>query len=219
MRLLWVLLIAAVCLLAIPTATRQDASVGITLTAPTHHRHHCRHRHHRRCHRHHRLIRPLPAPPIPEPLWPWPQPAGSYPAPFDFGDPSGTYTFNCGADPAVGATINLCRNGTVAGVYLDDTTSNLPYWVTQATAKYPLVIVGQAPNGPCLATGTAICAQEWYPYDCRFEPGAWGPIRPARAYILQWFFAWPGCGPPTAAERSALLSDIQALHPLYIFTY
>lgn len=157
-------------------------------------------------------------PPPPGPSWPWPQPAGNYPVPVMF-DPSGYYSLNCGTDFSVGATINLCHNGQVAGVYLDDTTPNLPAWVRTADAKYSLVVVGQAYGGPCDATGQAFCALEFYPYDCRYPPGQWGPIPPATAYIIQWGFAWPGCGPPTSAERAALLAQVQALHPRLILAY
>lgn len=147
------------------------------------------------------------------PLWAAPEPAGStWPAPA-FTDPSGFYTFDCGADESVGATVNLCHDGQVAGVYLDDTTPDLSAWIALADAKYQLVVVGQATNGPCEATGQAFCAREFYPFDCRFPVGSWGPIPPAVAYIGQRWYAWPGCGPPTPSEQQQLAAMLEAKHP------
>ena len=153
--------------------------------------------------------------------WGAPEPAGTpSPAP-SFVDPTGYYTFDCGTDVSVGATLNFCHDGQVAGVYIDDTTPNIATSIAAATAKYSFVVVGQAPDGPCAAAGNpqVLCAREWYPYDCRAAPGAWGPIPPAQAYIGQALYAWPGCGPPTPAERQQLLADLEALHPRLLLLY
>ena len=170
-------------------------------------------------HRHAHQARKPPSRTTTSDDWGAPEPAGSWPAPH-LVDPTGYYTFDCGTDVSVGATINLCHpSGVVAGVYEDDTTPDLAAWVAKADAKYSLVVVGQAPDGPCEASGQAFCALEVYPFDCRYPPGAWGPIPRAQAYITQKSYGWPGCGPPTPTEAAQLLSDVEALHPRLLLTY
>ena len=213
------LFLLAVISMALPNSTGRitggEQSITITVHHHHHHRYRCRKHRHRRCRKRHHKKTIVPK----VPKWPWPEPAGNWTQPTDFSYSTGGFTFNCGTDASVGATVNFCKNGAVAGVYIDDTTPDVAHWVGLAVVKYKLVVVGQAPNGPCAAQGDAICAQEWYPYDCRFPPGTWGPIPAAKAYIIQWWYAWPGCGPPTPIERAALLSDVEALKPILILGY
>lgn len=117
----------------------------------------------------------------------------------------------CAATIAItGSTVTV--NGHLNGTYVDDTTPNR----CEVAASTPgLVIVAEAPTfqAPC---PTGLNVREWYPYDCRFFPGAWGPIPNSRAYILQDRFAWPGCPPPTSRQRHRLLLSALKHHPTLI---
>jgi hypothetical protein len=158
----------------------------------------------------------IPAPPPDPNLWPAPGPVDpSAPQP-QLVDPIGTYTF-CGADSL--GLLAVCQGGNVVSAYVDDTDPNRDQNIAAAVNRYGWMIAGQAPEGPCPSQSGVICAREWYPFDCRYAPGTWGPLPSADAYIVQWWFAWPGCGPPTPAERESLLAKVEALHPELILLY
>jgi hypothetical protein len=159
----------------------------------------------------------IPAP-SPDPnLWPAPGPQDpSAPQP-QLVDPTGVLTF-CGYDQY--GLLEVCEGASVAGAYVDDTDPNRDADIATAAAHYSLVIAAQAPEGPCPYTQPeVVCAREWYPFDCRYPPGEWGPIPVASAYIVQWWFAWEGCGAPTSSERQSLLAQVEALHPRLVLLY
>lgn len=82
----------------------------------------------------------------------------------------------------------------------------------------PLVIAGIAPSGGPSCPG-AVNVREWFPFDCRYPPGTWGPVPKAAGYILQGTFAWAGCKPPTMAERRGLLKRAEGWHPRLVLWY
>lgn len=165
----------------------------------------------------HPIVIPAPAP---DPnLWPAPGPPDPAAPQPQLTDPTGHYTF-CGSNTRL---VLVCVGTTVVGAYVDDTDPTRAADVALASQTYGFVIAALAPNDdPCsqFTEPGVLCAREWYPYDCRYLPGTWGPLPQGQsAYIVQWNFAWPGCGPPTVVERQTLLSEVQALHPQLILLY
>ena len=103
-------------------------------------------------------------------------------------DPSRQLQIYCGFD-GVASAPQVCRAGRVIGVYLDDTTPRLPYWIGVARSRYSYVLVARAPSQRgCPWTGV-ICLDEFYAYNCRH---VWRRVpRPPRAegLIVQSSFA------------------------------
>ena len=123
----------------------------------------------------------------------------------------------CSAALAVhGETITLF--GQPVGRYVDDTTPGQCQVVSQLAGQGDLVVAGVAPSGGGACPG-AVDAREWYPFDCRYPPGAWGPVPEASAYILQARFAWPGCRPPSPGQRARLFRAAERWHPALILWY
>lgn len=111
-------------------------------------------------------------------------------------------------DPATTAT--AVRDGIAWGLYVDDQTPNRCAVVSSDRARgWHRVIFGVAAGSSRGCPG-AINAQEFYPYDCRYFPGAWGPFPNSTVVILQRRFAWPGCHPPSFSQRARLWREAVA---------
>ncbi len=146
-------------------------------------------------------------------------------------DTSGRLVINCGFDGPVSAP-EICRNGQVIGVYIDDTTPMLNYWLGLAVAKYSapgdIVLVGVSPAHPKWSYAPpALACHEFYPEN------AGRPIRVMeltfprhrKCYIVQhlygglatqWGAPWR---PPTQAQWKANLAQARHEHPRVILGF
>lgn len=117
---------------------------------------------------------------------------------------------------------NVTRSGRIVGVYIDDTTSNIGYWIHKSTNLFPTVLVSIAMGGkrPSVPVPGVIYLQEWYPYHSGFPLSAWGPIPRSEGYIIQWRYpGFHGTTPPTRWQRLKLLAQVLRMRPKYIFLY
>lgn len=133
-------------------------------------------------------------------------------------DPSHRYVIGCGFDPATSAP-EVCdesAGGVAVGVYVDDTTPLILHWITLAVARYPLVLVGEAPgqwqSPPYCSLPRVLCLREWYPYESGAPAASWGPMPPARGYILQKRFSFTG-QPVQRWQTNLLLREARAMRP------
>ena len=146
-------------------------------------------------------------------------------------DVSGQLTIGCGFDATVSAP-EVCRAGRVIGVYLDDTTPNLKYWLGLAVAKYPdgTVIVAEAPNTPTWRFGPrppVLNCHEWYPTNEGIPIRLAEKVFPKRrwCYIIQRFYGglatqWGApWRPPSAAQAAFNLRQAQRQHPRLILAF
>ena len=146
----------------------------------------------------------------------------SSPAPV-LRDLSGRYVIGCGFDVSVSAP-EVCVGVRVVGLYLDDSTPRLPYWVALAVAKYSFVIVAEGPGqwtAPAYCSlPQVLCAREWYVYGDGYPSSDWGPMPKARAYILQYRFrGFANRGAPTRRQFQRLLAQARRFHPSLILLY
>lgn len=108
----------------------------------------------------------------------------------------------------------VCRDGKPFGVYLDDSTPNLPFWISKAQARYLWVLVSRPP-GAWSCPWNVRCVHEYYPFDCH---RAWR-LRSAVRYVVQWRYAWPGCAPPSPQQAAHALLDVLKLNPELVMVY
>lgn len=130
----------------------------------------------------------------------------------------GGLKIGCGFDGALSAP-EVCRGAAVVGVYLDDTTPNLRYWVQQAVAAFPhgIVLVAVAPGQAGVRyrpSPPVINLYEAYPFGAGVRPSAFFPLPRYPGYIMQWAYRTP-----TLRQRYWLLGRVLAKHPRYIFFY
>ena len=124
---------------------------------------------------------------------------------------------NTGYDPNSTGTVTLL--GHPIGKYVDDEQPNQCTSVQNLLDQgVTLVIAGQAPESHNTCPG-AVNADEYYPFDCRYYPGAWGRMPRAPVLILQDLFAWPSCKPPTRRQRRGLLKTAAKDHAKLAFRY
>lgn len=118
---------------------------------------------------------------------------------------------------AVQPDSHVTFNGTQLGWYVDNEDPTQAQDVSTYLSEGWLVVAGIPPYGPWPRFPGAINAREYYPVrsprQTRFRPPR------ARAYILQWRFAWPGHLPPTARQRKALLHLVRLRNPLLVLLY
>jgi hypothetical protein len=127
----------------------------------------------------------------------------------------GYFCAACAALTIHGSVLQLA--GFPVGAYVDDTTpAQCEVVAAERVLGVPLVIAGQAP-GSHLSCPGAIMAKEWYPSGCSYRSLRHPPR--ARAYILQWRFAWPGCRRPSLRRRVHLLGLVERKHPLFVFWF
>jgi hypothetical protein len=129
-------------------------------------------------------------------------------------DITGQLQIGCAFDARVSAPL-ICRNNIRVGVYLDDTTPNLDYWVTRARELYGYVLVARPPGRwDCPWYGVR-CAHEAYLFDCRHH---W-KLRKAQRYIVQFRYRWPGCSPPSLSQTVSLVLRMLSYRPALILEY
>ena len=139
---------------------------------------------------------------------------------------SGAYVIEDTVDEECAANL-VTRLGRPFGVYLDDTTPNLPSYVEKAVAKYgPLrqtvfvcVPTGERDlrHGPC---PPVVNLYEWYPLGEASPPSEFGKPPRFEGYIVQW--NWPGTNgkvPPTPSQRARLLAQVNAHTPKFILLF
>lgn len=139
---------------------------------------------------------------------------------------SGAYVIESSVDESCAANY-VTRLGKPFGVYLDDTTPRLDYYIDLAVKKYgPLnqTVFVCVPTGerelhhkPC---PPIVNLYEWYPFGEGIPENEFLPPPKFEGYIVQW--NWPGTQgkqPPTSAQRQKLLAQVQAHHPKFIFLF
>lgn len=129
-------------------------------------------------------------------------------------DLTGQLRVGCGFDAGMSAPL-VCRGAQPVGVYLDDSTPNLDYWVARARARWGYVLVARPPGRWGCPWEGVRCAVEVYPFDCRRR---WPVLRAAR-YIVQFRFAWPGCRAPSLGEAVGLVLRVIRFRPWLVLVY
>lgn len=137
---------------------------------------------------------------------------------------AGGLTIGCGYDGTVSAP-EVCRGGQVVGVWIDDTTPHIRYWIARAAAKYAhgLVLIGVAPGQAGTRYGPrppVVNCYEAYPYGEGVPVSEWFPLARYACYIAQWLYPGvKGRSPPSSQQRTRLLERVRQQHPRYIFLF
>lgn len=118
----------------------------------------------------------------------------------------------------------ITENGVPVGVFLDDTTPHLAYWIARAVGEHRpdwLIVVAVPPGRPHRHyPPPIISAYETYFFGMGFPLADWLPLPHFRAYVVQRTYPGTvGKDPPTVVQFERVLRLVRARHPEIVFTF